>query len=127
MIADLYNVGKTKAVGYLPIKTIKIYENDTIENVIKCCDRANKTYKIFSEKECFILSGALFVYDTYMLKCILDQYEYILQKENIPTTPDEYIDFIAKNIVFEHELPEIYRIICLTFNDSRFVNDIHRH
>ena len=39
---DLYNVGKTKAVGYLPYDNIKKYGNDSVENVIKWCEFINK-------------------------------------------------------------------------------------
>ena len=119
-MSDLYNVGKTKAVGYLPIPNINKYGNDTVENVIEWCKLNNLKYKIFTEKEGSTWGGALYVYDYNMLEKILEKHYNILQSANVPLNPDKYVDYIETNIVNNDLFPQAYKIIGLTFNDKRF-------
>lgn len=120
-MSDLYNVGITKAVGYLPKDNIKIYGNDSVENVIAWCNKNNLCYRHFATYEGSTGSGgAFYVYDYIMLQNILTKYSDILNDVSIPTEPDAYIDYIEKNTVYQHLYPDAFKVIGLTFNDKRF-------
>ncbi len=121
-MSDLYDVGTKKAVGYLPFNNIKLIGNDTAENVIEWCKLNNLKYKHYSTEEGNTGGGgAFYVYDYEMLKTMLEKYSDILEKTNIPTEPDAYIEYIENNNIWEHQYPEVYKIIGLTFNDKRFI------
>ena len=117
---DLYNVGKTKAVGYLPYDNIKKYGNDSVENVIKWCELNNLKYHHFKPWEGTTGSGgAFYVYDYNMLLKLLEKYSDILINANIPIEPNAYISYIEKNIVDNNIYPEAYKVVAITFNDKR--------
>lgn len=121
-MSDLYNVGITKSVGYLPYDNIRIYGNDSVDNVILWSNQNNLRHRHFSSSEGSTGSGgAFYVYDYNMLQDILTKYSDILVDAGIPTEPDDYIDYIEKNTVYNHLYPEAYKVIGYTFNDKRFV------
>lgn len=122
-MSDLYNVGKTKAVGYLPFDNIKIYGNDSVENVINWCKENNLKYRHFKTHEGSTGSGgAFYVYDYKMLLDLLQKYSNILIDAHVPTEPDNYISYIEKNIVYENIYPDAYKVVAITFNDKRLLN-----
>jgi hypothetical protein len=120
IMSDLYDVGIKKALGYLPIRTISKYGNDTVENVINWAKENGKSYQIFTEDEGSTSSGSLYVYDVDMLKNMLYLYKEELIKASIPLDPHAYVDYIEKNLVLQQEFPKAYEIIGKTFNDKRF-------
>ncbi len=120
-MSDLYDVGTRKAVGYLPYDNIKIYGNDSVENVIAWCKTKNLRYRHFKQHEGTTgAGGAFYVYDYEMLNDILQKYSDILIEANAPTEPDAYIEFVEKNTIFQHLNPELFKVIGITFNDKRF-------
>ena len=117
---DLYEVGKTKSLGYLPISTIIDY-GKTVDELL---DYATGNVKslILSANDCDIKSGALYFYDPPMLNDILQENQEILKKAGVPTEPIAYINYISNFNVNSNSNPEAFRIIGLTFNDARFRN-----
>ena len=120
ILGDLYDVGKTKALGYLPLETIREY-GDSIENIL---DYANKNYLksvlLNYPEECDILSGALYLFDEAMLLKFLHKYTNVLKQANVPCSNCLAYKYIAEVFVDNRYYPEAYKVIGLTFNDGRF-------
>lgn len=116
--SDLLDVGKKKAVGYLPLSTIQKYGGkNTVNDLIQWAnDNKLKSQQLKGQTS----SGALYIWDEKKLKNILDKYSKILKSANIPTTPSEYIKYIEHNTVYDTEYPDAYKVIGLTFNDKRW-------
>lgn len=125
VVDDLLSIGKNKSVGYLPLGTITNKEfggyNEIIKDIISWSDYKNYNHILYSMSECSIFSGALYIYDQITLSSILFTYKDILENAGIPITPNEYITYINKNIVYNHLFPEAYKVIGLTFADKRFL------
>ena len=130
--SDIYEVGTKKALGYLPIDTIKTY-GDTPENIREWADSKGYEFRQYTQEECHIgWTGAVYVYDPAMLSEILEFHSEVLASPviPIPTTPDEYV----KHIIAHNYNPEysdknpygvpchvdVYRVIGLTYNDPRW-------
>ncbi len=65
---DLSNVGKKKLVGYLPIQTIEQYGGaDAMKNIKGWAKANHLSYRKFSERNCHIGSGAVYLWDTTKL------------------------------------------------------------
>jgi hypothetical protein len=117
--SSLLDVGVKKAVGYLPLGSIKeLGGNKAYEQLIKWAKENNLQQKTIRNGETF--QGALYFWDEKMLQNILDKYKDVLENAGIPITTEDYIDYIERNTVFSHKFPTAYRVIGLTFNDKRF-------
>jgi hypothetical protein len=117
-MADLYDVGTKKAVGYLPIVNIEKVGYDTVENVMWWAENNNKECKAIFSGHTY--SGALYVYDYNMLNILLKKYSDILEDAGVPTEPHSYIEHIEHITVYSSEFPDAYKVIGLSFNDRRF-------
>lgn len=124
IVDDLLAIGKNKPLGYLPLKTMIEKKHDgydgVVEDVISWADSKGYKHVLCTEQECHIASGALYIYDPLSLSDMLDKYQDILEKANIPTTPDEYVRHIMKKTIYDYKYPEAYKVIGLTFADKRF-------
>jgi hypothetical protein len=129
VLGDLLNVGKTKALGYLPINYINNrYGNpdEVIDNLVKYSKENDIIFKIKSESESNVSSGSIWMYNEKMLSEILEKYKDILSKDGIPIIPDEFVEYVIKHTVYLWEHPQSFVIIALTFNDKRFnENDVY--
>ncbi len=119
MLDNLYDVGVTKAVGYLPINTILNYTDETPAKLIAWANSEGLNWQRFSPSQCSIASGALFVYDSAWLARILDHYSISI----LPNQPYKFISRIARKTIDRDKYPEAYKIIGLTFNDYRWKYD----
>lgn len=124
ILNDLYNVGKTKSLGYLPIETITKY-NKAVSDFVTYSNNNNLSIlKLSYPDECRVSGGALYMYHENMLSDILKKYTTILSNASVPHSNNiEYIRYISKNIVHIETYPDAYRVIGLTFNDKRFSDD----
>ena len=68
-----------------------------------------------SEKASNVGSGAVFAYDDKWLKEILSSGKHILEKNNRPTTPKEFVNHLK---VYAQD-QELFRLIMEAFNDPR--------
>lgn len=117
---DLYDVGKTKSLGYLPIQTIERKGNSVEALMIYAEQNSIKTI-LLPSNECDIGSGALYFYDSEMLLSLLHENSDVLSRAGVPCNDEvEYIRWISNHTVFEEAYPEAYRAIGITFNDRRF-------
>jgi hypothetical protein len=121
LLSDLYNVGSSKSLGYLPLSTLTEVCNTSIQDIIDYSNTNNLGYLLYTQEESGISSGAIFVYDETMLLNILQTNKKILVKAKIPTdNVIDYINYTNKVFVPEEKYPLAYKVIGKTFNDPRF-------
>lgn len=118
-LQDLYNVGKTKSLGYLPLESIADCHS-TVAHFVEYAAENNLKTLLFRPGECHIVSGALYLYSEDMLNKILGKYPGVLSQAQIPHDSVNYVRRIARESVMESDYPNAYRVIGLTFNDKRF-------
>lgn len=121
LLSDLYDVGSSKSLGYLPLSTLTEVCNTNIQDIINYSDTKNLGYLIYTQEESGIGSGAIFVYDEIMLLDILQTNREILIKAKIPIdSVIDYINYIVNVFIPEENNPLAYKVIGKTFNDPRF-------
>ena len=121
IFTDLLYVGTRKALGWLPLSTIKMYGGEyAVKELIDWANENHYNYKCVGEVRSCVASGALFIWDEIMLGEILYKYKNILTKANIPIIPEDYVNYTMSNVIrSEVDLPT-YIVIGFTFNDKRF-------
>jgi hypothetical protein len=120
IMSDLYDVGRKKSVGYLPLSTLADL-NENIGEIIKYTRLNNLNYKIYNSGECDTSSGAIYVWCESMLAKILIDNQTVLAKAKIPFKYCiDYIDYIASKYVCSEKYPLAYIVVGKTFNDFRF-------
>ncbi|WPS85663.1 hypothetical protein SMD22_01000 (plasmid) [Brevibacillus halotolerans] len=124
IINDLYLVGKSKSLGYLPISTITSEDlcNLSVSEVLDFAKENNLPHlQLKYPEECNVYSGAIFFYDENMLLDILHKNKDCLEKAGVPhDSCERYIRYIAKFLVDSDDHQIAYRVIGKTFNDPRF-------
>lgn len=90
---DLLRVGSKKAIGYLPIETIKKNGFSYLDIMISLNEKGIET-RYFSEEKCKIKSGALFAFDIDALAKILKENQKILLQANWPIEVDIFINHL---------------------------------
>jgi len=121
IFSDLLYVGTKKALGWLPLSTIKMYGGEyAIKELIDWAIENKYQYKCASEIRSNVASGALFIWDEVMLGEILYKYKNILTKANIPIIPEDYVEYTMNNTIFSQLNLPAYIVIGFTFNDKRF-------
>lgn len=118
---DLLNVGKTKMVGYLPIRTMIHYgAKESIGLVQHFAEQNHLDCMIVSELISNCASGALYIWHPIQLEIFLNNHIQTFTDAGIPTKPDKYVFYIATITVPKDLYPEAYKLIGKTFNDPRF-------
>ena len=121
VFTDLLYVGTKKALGWLPLSTIKMYGGEyALKELIDWANENHYDYKCVGETRSQVASGALFVWDEVMLGEILYKYKDILTKANIPIIPEDYVNYTMSNVIRSEVNLPAYIFIGLTFGDSRF-------
>lgn len=127
LLDDLYNVGKKKSLGYLPVETLTEMCNKSILDMVDYANKNELKWIIFDYKDCVIGGGAIYMYDETMLNKILKEYSSVLTNSGVPCDScDNYINYISKHIVSERKYPEAHRVIGLTFNDIRYRHHLEK-
>jgi len=121
LMNDLYNVGVSKAVGYLPLKTLTEICGERVMDTIIFAKENELSFLQFSYPEnCTICSGALYFYHEDMLKNILMENKNVLSKAGVPYRDNSsFIRHIAMKTVSHSMYPEAYIVIMKVFNDNR--------
>lgn len=121
--ADLWEVGKTKGLGYLPLGTLKKC-GLSVDEVLAFAKENSLKYILFdryAKGVCDVVSGAFYLYDEGMLQEILHANKDVLRKAGVPFEHAEgYIRHISGNLVNQQEYPEAYIVVAKTFNDARY-------
>jgi hypothetical protein len=121
IFTDLLYVGTRKALGWLPLSTIKMYGGENaIKELIDWANENHYDYKCTSEVRSNVASGALFIWDEVMLGEILYKYKDILTKANIPIIPEDYVEYTMNTTIRSEVNLSAYIVIGFTFNDKRF-------
>jgi hypothetical protein len=114
---DILNVGLTKLLGYLPLDTIRL--NNASEQQLKADaeERGLATF-LFTEMECNVGSGALYVADLTLLQKFLSdsRQKSVLISNNWPTDATEFVHAVRTRLAPRGEL---YELVALVFNDKR--------
>jgi hypothetical protein len=119
LIDNLYQVGISKSLGYLPILTItsEVYCNLSIQEVLDYAVMHQIKSLVLPQPECNIGSGAVYFYNEDMLMSILQKNKEYLQSAGIPHEDClMYIRYISNRHVSQEKYHEAYQVVALTFN-----------
>ncbi len=121
-MADLFNVGKTKMVGYLPISTIEKYSKMPFNDALYCLNRhCLKNYLVLLLIQGGSTdSGAVYVWDEQVLKAFITDNKITFDQYKI-FKPADFI-FKIEKAFYESEHPKLYKLIGQAFSDKRFEN-----
>lgn len=108
-------LSKRKSVSYLPKNTIENHIGITLEDYTKMILGNKNKYIIFSDKETYIYSGAIFAYNEEFLGELLENNYNIIVENRWTTNPEEFVKRIAFEWI-EDDNP-IKKIIKLSFGD----------
>jgi hypothetical protein len=89
------NLGKEKAVSYLPINTIEKVLGLKIEDYKSLIECRGHECAVFSADSCCIKSGAVFAYSRDDLDAILKNHCNVLSKNEWPVSPTGFVQRIA--------------------------------
>lgn len=115
ILNDLRLVGENKALGYLPISTIKKYSDIDLNKIKEELESKGMVVIELNEEESNVTGGALYAYDRDSLKHILESGKSILEKNKWPIDPDAFVRHL--NIYTEDE--DLYNLIMKVFADPR--------
>lgn len=94
---SLEGVGPAKPVGYLPFDTIRWLYQTEPEVLSECYIQRGLAALVLHEDDCCIGSGDLYVYDPIALDRVLARSSSLLAGLELPTSPEPFVRFIAKN------------------------------
>lgn len=115
--SDIENIGPKKPLGYLPIVTLDKYCSKTPLDVQRYAAERGLQCRIFSEGECRVGSGAVYVWHAPSLDALLDENQDTLVKNGWPLDADAFAARVARDHADD---PALYRLIGLAFADWRF-------
>ena len=115
---DLLNVGESKALGYLPLRSIREHGGKKARDLlVKWAEAEGLEWEELYDST----SGALYIWDEEMLAAMLEEYKEELGAAGVDmSSPKNYVRYIDSNTVYSEKYPEAYRAIGKTFNDKRW-------
>ena len=113
-INDLYNVGKDKYLGYLPIATI-ISSGYTVSDVERFV-KGSSLRMLELHTDCWVFSGAIYVWHEEKLQSFMDSHREYLG--GLPTDAEGFVREIAKNTYPVRKYPIIYMFIAECYNNA---------
>lgn len=113
---DIFQVGKTKALGYLPESYFKNTGRD-LNYFIEYAINRKLSFHITDAK---YTSRIIAVYDKKWIEKLLYANQDILYKNNLPFDADNFVKFITdgKSVDYEDNM-ELFLLIAMAFNDNR--------
>lgn len=120
-MADLERVGSRKPLGYLPRNTITELCGRSLAEVKAWASRAGLYCLDLGPDECFIGSGALYVWDDDALLGLLAANADLLIRTGWPTYSVEFIGKVARE---DASHPALEELIGRAFGDSRWPNPV---
>jgi hypothetical protein len=115
---DLNLVGTAKLIGYLPLSTI-LHNCHADPHALRGeAIRKGLIAHIYSENECSIGSGALYIFDPEKLRdfLALPKNAIVLSRYQWPSEPHAFVRKVVTEIA---EPQALYDLVALTFNDQR--------
>jgi hypothetical protein len=113
---DLFWVGPSKPLGYLPISTIKD-EGKSVRDIMEWAGNVGIRCVAFTEFESRVSSGAVYVWHESALQALLDSNRDILTRTEWPIIAN---DFVSQVVTENARDPALYELIGVAFNDFRF-------
>lgn len=120
-LQDLLRVGDAKPLGYLPLGTLEALAGVPRAAVERWCRRRGLMYAFFTEGECRISKGAVYVGCLPALKRLLDAHSDVVKKAGWPREPIAFMRTVAMRFA---DAPKLYALVGRAFADPRFP-DIH--
>jgi hypothetical protein len=117
---SIEDVGRTKAVGYLPLATLEKVLGLEPEELRKQSIARSLEVRIFEEGKCCIKSGAIFVYDSVLFKKIAEKFREEILARGWIAECDFLIERIATNWFSEQE-PVLQFISALYGENGRMI------
>lgn len=127
-LTDLTNVSSKKSIGYLPISTLienifpgKDFTKEVVPLFKELIQNKDIGMSIFTENECSIGGGALYLYHRPSLQFALDQHEPLLKKHlnySDVTNIDKFIVAISKKLFHE---PNMVQLIKDLFETNKYI------
>lgn len=111
---DIFNVGKTKALGYLP-KTYFDKKGRDINYFIEFAIDNNLEFYICNRFN----NSTIVVYHKKWLEALLYSNKEVVQKSGLSLTDDKFVEFIMEYDVDYDKNTELYMLIAMAFNDPR--------
>jgi hypothetical protein len=115
ILSSFEDVGRTKAVGYLPIYTIDDVLKESVTDRVEALAARGLSVRVFNRGETCIKSGAVFAYDPEMVYGIIDKHRSALMNKKWEMTPAYVMNRIA--IEWYEENDPIMPFIRDLFND----------
>lgn len=117
VMSDLWRVGPTKPLGYLPLSTLKRHGFEA-GALAAHFDRLGFGTRRFSPRETVIASGALYVFHR-TLADLLYEYRALLASYGWPTEPQAFVQKVATVEVPEDGSAPLHHLIARAFGDPR--------
>jgi hypothetical protein len=95
LLEEHLNLGRHKAVSYLPIKTVEKVAGLSVQAYVSMIERAGRQAIVLGIDECCILSGAVYAYSSKDLMEILANSEPLLRAHGWSTDPERFIRKLA--------------------------------
>ena len=114
-LQDLYQVGPSKPLGYLPLTTIQV-SGVSVDQLIAWAQSQNLKHKLLSEKQCDIAGGALYIWSSQSVQKLLDDNLSILKQSNWPIHDDAFVHKVANHLAKQ---PSLYELVGVMFSDER--------
>jgi hypothetical protein len=97
ILKSITNVGKEKALGYLPLNTILNILKLSIDELKTQAEEKQLCWFLYDREDCCVKSGAFFVYEPDKVLDAIKLHKDILQKYHIATNPKDVIINLATN------------------------------
>lgn len=118
---NLFDVGWTKPMGYLPIRTIGL-AGWTVDRTLAWLATTELRHRQFKAAECSVASGALYVWHEGAVQRLLDLNPRIMHDSGWPTTAEDFVLSVATRFA---EGPAIYDLVGAMFSDKRMIGSLH--
>ncbi|MFT3673507.1 hypothetical protein [Aestuariivirga sp.] len=113
ILASWSRVGKDKAVGYLPLRTVEKILNLDRRWIESYCTERGLQFKVFGQDETCIQSGAVYIWSEQQLNLLLGKH-HLHRDAHLST--NEFISLIAKRWFTEND--DMMSLIRAAFADE---------
>lgn len=127
-ILDLLAVGLNKPIGYISLlDTEDISKYYSLEELSSIFRKNHLSTKVFPPLNQNYVSGTFYVWDNSALDNLLTKNMWILEKYNLATNSDEFVEQIATKEFLADEYPEVYALIAYAFADydNSYLKDLN--
>ena len=116
---DLRRVGPAKPLSFLPLDFIKHFNGDDPIALQDEARREGKIAMLFGEKDCVIVSGALYIADPKALSQLLTDSQTMLESNGWPTDAEGFIRRVSKDFVSARDETPLLDLITDAFADYK--------